>query len=276
MATYNTRRVGAMYGPDFKVYVTEDERIISPFHDIPTTAGKYIRAVNEIPRFEHAKFEIAKGEPLNPIVQDTKKGKLRFLANVYPFYGYPWNYGAIPQTWENPNEKDPLCEAKGDNDPVDILDIGTRRKAVGEVYEAKVLGAIALLDDGETDWKIIAIDSKDPLAGRLNGIDDVRHELPGILDDMIRWYRDYKVPDGKGKNAFALGGRILDAAEARKIIDEAHAHWEALMRKGSDSISLVQTRQPNAKSYVAEFTPTGSEEPACPRPDCLYEVHYVK
>lgn len=26
-----------------------------------------------------------------------KKGKLRFVANVFPHKGYIWNYGAIPQ-----------------------------------------------------------------------------------------------------------------------------------------------------------------------------------
>ena len=35
------------------------------------------------------------------------KGKLRYVANVWPMKGYPWNYGAIPQTWENPKHIDP-------------------------------------------------------------------------------------------------------------------------------------------------------------------------
>ena len=29
---------------------------------------------------------------------------------------------------------------------------------------------MALLDEGETDWKLIAIDIKDPMAEKLNGI----------------------------------------------------------------------------------------------------------
>ena len=29
--------------------------------------------------------------------QDTKKGKLRYVANSFPHHGYIWNYGAIPQ-----------------------------------------------------------------------------------------------------------------------------------------------------------------------------------
>jgi hypothetical protein len=39
-------------------------------------------------------------EPATPIKQDTKKGKLRF----YP-YNINWNYGLLPQTWEDPAHK---------------------------------------------------------------------------------------------------------------------------------------------------------------------------
>jgi len=39
----------------------------------------------------------------------------------------------------------------------------------GEVIQVKVLGTVALIDEGETDWKIIAIDVNDPLAPQLNG-----------------------------------------------------------------------------------------------------------
>lgn len=42
-------------------------------------------------------FQIATKDLLNPIKQDVKKGKLRFVANVFPHKGYIWNYGAIPQ-----------------------------------------------------------------------------------------------------------------------------------------------------------------------------------
>lgn len=41
-------------------------------------------------------------EPSTPIKQDTKKGKLRF----YP-YNINWNYGLLPQTWEDPAHKNP-------------------------------------------------------------------------------------------------------------------------------------------------------------------------
>lgn len=37
-----------------------------------------------------------------PIKQDVKKGKLRF----YP-YNINWNYGLLPQTWEDPAHTHP-------------------------------------------------------------------------------------------------------------------------------------------------------------------------
>lgn len=51
----------------------------------------------EIPRWTNAKLEISKEEPFNPIKQDEKKGRPRFVRNCFPHHGYIWNYGAFPQ-----------------------------------------------------------------------------------------------------------------------------------------------------------------------------------
>lgn len=40
--------------------------------------------------------------------------------------------------------------------------------AVGQVIQVKVLGILALIDEGETDWKVIAINIEDPDASSLN------------------------------------------------------------------------------------------------------------
>ena len=52
---------------------------------------------------------------------------------------------------------------------------------------------MALLDEGETDWKIIAIDINDPLASKLNDIEDVERHLPGLLRATNEFWRIYKV-----------------------------------------------------------------------------------
>jgi inorganic pyrophosphatase len=59
--------------------------------------------------------------------------------------------------------------AKGDNDPIDVCEIGQEIAYRGQVKQVKILGVMALLDEGETDWKLIAIDIKDPLADQING-----------------------------------------------------------------------------------------------------------
>jgi hypothetical protein len=45
--------------------------------------------------------------------------------------------------------------------------------------QVKILGTLALIDEGETDWKLIAIDINDPLASRLNDVEDVEAVMPG-------------------------------------------------------------------------------------------------
>jgi inorganic pyrophosphatase len=38
-----------------------------------------------------------------------------------------------------------------------------------------------MIDDGELDWKVIAINKEDPLAAELNDIEDVDKKLPGVV-----------------------------------------------------------------------------------------------
>lgn len=62
---------------------------------------------------------------------------------------------------------------QGDNDPVDVVEIGSEQLESGKVYKVKILGAYAMIDEGELDWKMIAIRVDDPMAEYLNDIDDV-------------------------------------------------------------------------------------------------------
>ena len=44
-----------------------------------------------------------------------------------------WNYGFVPQTWENPDEKDSWTGYYGDGDPLDVVEIGSVEKDLGDV-----------------------------------------------------------------------------------------------------------------------------------------------
>ncbi|XP_004922937.1 uncharacterized protein LOC101741235 [Bombyx mori] len=229
---YIVEERGSPYTPDYRVFFKDEGGPISPMHDIPLWADKAQRLVNmvvEVPRWTNAKMEISLGEALNPIKQDVKKGNLRFVNNVFPHRGYIWNYGALPQTWENPNHVDPDTGARGDNDPVDVIEIGERVASRGDVYPVKILGTLALIDEGETDWKLIAIDSRDPNAEKLNDVQDVETLFPGLLRATVEWFRLYKVPDGKPVNKFAFDGEAKNAEFAYKVVDEVHEFWKSLI-----------------------------------------------
>ncbi|ORX48297.1 inorganic pyrophosphatase [Hesseltinella vesiculosa] len=208
------REIGTPYTTDFSIYFeTKDtHQVISPFHDISLFTGvpEVFNMVVEIPRWTNAKFEITKEVPLNPIKQDLKDGKVRFVSNLFPFKGYPGNYGALPQTWEDPNYKPKDTGAIGDNDPIDVYEIGNRESYSGEIKPVKVLGVFGLLDDGETDWKLLTIDVRDPLADKMNDVEDIETLMPGYLDSLANFLLKYK--------EYALG-----------LIEDTHEHWKALM-----------------------------------------------
>lgn len=103
---------------------------------------------NHKPLNKFHSVQICTSEKLNPIKQDIKKGKLRYVNNCFPYHGYIWNYGAFPQTWEDPGHVDPNTGAKGDNDPLDVCEIGYRVAKRGEVRQVKILGTVALIDEG--------------------------------------------------------------------------------------------------------------------------------
>lgn len=260
--TYTTRQIGSKNTLDFKVYIEKDGKPISSFHDVPLYADEnngIFNMIVEIPRWTNAKLEITKEEPLNPIIQDTKKGKLRYVRNCFPHHGYIQNYGAFPQTWEDPNQTHPETKAVGDNDPLDVLEIGETIAYTGQIKQVKVLGVMALLDEGETDWKIIAIDINDPLAQKLNDIEDVEKHMPGLLRATNEWFRIYKIPDGKPENQFAFSGEAKNKKYAMEIIRECNESWKQLIQcKSVDSkgISLLNTTISDSLSYSPTIAST--------------------
>ncbi|KHJ79347.1 inorganic diphosphatase [Oesophagostomum dentatum] len=189
---YDTVERGSLYSLDYRVFIRGPNGIISPWHDIPLYADaskKIYNMIVEIPRWTNAKMEMSTKEPMTPIKQDVKKGLPRFVHNIFPHKGYIWNYGALPQTWEDPNHVVPETNAIGDNDPIDVVDIGSKVQKRGAVIQVKVLGVVALIDEGETDWKLISIDVTDPLADQMNNIGDVEKHFPGLLKVSFRSVR---------------------------------------------------------------------------------------
>jgi len=263
----------------------EAGKYISPFHDLPTFATEDHKVVNmvcEVPRWSNAKMEISKSLPLNPIIQDSKKGKPRFVHNCFPHHGYIWNYGAIPQTWEDPTHTDPATNCKGDNDPIDICDISERVCTVGEIKQVKVLGIMAMIDEGETDWKVIGIDVNDPNAAKINDVDDIDKVMPGQLAATNEWFRIYKIPAGKPENTFAFNGDAKNRDFAIKTIEETMEAWKKMITgDGFEKISTMSTTfegREFVKPEVAADIVSKAPAPAEPAPldPSVHKWHYVK
>lgn len=138
--------------------------------------------------------------------------------------------------------------ARGDNDPIDVCEIGEEVAYRGQIKQVKILGVMALLDEGETDWKLIAIDIKDPMAEKLNGnvwcriysrnigliimcvdIDDVEKYFPELIKATHHWFKIYKIPDGKPANEFAFNGQCKNKSYAEAVIGETHEAWKRLI-----------------------------------------------
>lgn len=267
MSEFTPRIVGAANTLEHRIFLEKEGKVISPWHDIPLFANESRSTFNfivEVPRWTNAKMEISKEESFNPIKQDIKKGKLRFVRNCFPHHGYIWNYGAFPQTWEDPNSVHPETKAKGDNDPLDVCEIGEQVAYPGQVKQVKVLGVMALLDEGETDWKVIVIDVNDPLASKLNDIEDVERHLPGLIRATNEWFRIYKIPDGKPENQFAFSGEAKNAQYANEIIHECHEAWRRLIagQTKPNGIALHNSTVEASTAKVAHDSPTARAIPA--------------
>ncbi|KAG9029236.1 Inorganic pyrophosphatase [Tulasnella sp. JGI-2019a] len=290
MAQYQPRLIGAANTLDHRVFLENANQVVSSWHDIPLFADQNAGILNmvvEVPRWTNAKMEICKEEAFNPIKQDIKKGKLRFVRNCFPHHGYIWNYGAFPQTWEDPQVMHAETKAKGDNDPLDVCEIGEQVGYVGQVKQVKVLGIMALLDEGETDWKVLVVDIRDPLASKLNDIEDVERHLPGLIRATNEWFRIYKIPDGKPENVFAFSGEAKNKKYATEIIHECHEAWrrlmsnEALAKTPSYSLSTVnctvqsstQHVQPNNPIY--QSVPPDSRQPPAPIDPSISKWFYI-
>ncbi|KAF0975530.1 hypothetical protein FDP41_005524 [Naegleria fowleri] len=232
---------GTVGARGFKIMYKSQQCFISPWHNIPLIASeksKLYHYLNEIPLGTLKKMEVNTKEEHNPIIQDEKKGKLREFTYRVDKGGIPFNYGMLPQTWEDPNKvihvpfgsvKDgiyqPTIAVKGDGDPLDVVEVSDNALEMGEVYKVKVFGILGMIDEGEMDWKVLAkvVSSDEEQASDFS--QDIYNIPKRKLNDIIDWFRMYKTTDGKPENHFAFQDSFLDRSYATYIIEQTHKHW---------------------------------------------------
>ncbi len=144
------------------------KQLFNPWHHVSIGEGvpDVVNAIIEIPKGSRAKYELHK-----------ESGMIMLDRVLYSSVHYPANYGFIPQTYGE------------DRDPLDILVLSQVEMVPMCLVEAKVIGVMRMIDNGEGDDKIIAVANGDP---SVSHYDDVS-ELPQYLvNEMKSFFEDYK------------------------------------------------------------------------------------
>ena len=170
-----------------------------------------------------------------------------------------FNYGLLPQTWEDPNVEDPETHAKGDGDPIDAIEVSTGPLPIGAVVRVKVLGSLALIDEGETDHKIIVLRTEDPHFNSINSVRDLDQFYPGTTDRLVDWLKNYKTSDGKGVNRLKRD-EPTTASEAIKIIEEVAGYYRKLVNSNVRPTQALDyfLPQPSASSFSSSTSTSSS------------------
>lgn len=180
-------------------------------------------SVIEIPKDTCAKFEVNKSIYKNPIMQDNKWTKNGCNYSRFNKLNYIVHYGMLPLTWETNKISiinDGINSYKGDDDPLDMIEISNSQYYIGDVIQVDILGAICLIDQNEADWKIITISSEylnknnlktedittyiSNYINKNSNLDFAKLNIDFKLDNLIHSLTYYKTYEGKTKNKFHL------------------------------------------------------------------------
>lgn len=165
----------------------------NPWHNVNygAQAPEIVTAVIEIPQNSKGKFEL-----------DKSSGLLKLDRVLFSSVHYPANYGFIPQTY---------CE---DKDPLDILVITSIELPPLCLIDARVIGVMRMIDQGEADDKIIAVANNDMSVSHIQNIEDLP---PHTTIEMQRFFEDYK----KLENKEVVVEKFFGKKEALEIIRES-------------------------------------------------------
>ncbi len=133
------------------------------------------------------------------------------LDRVEPsIFAKPTNYGFIPQTLDE------------DGDELDALIITNEPLPTGIFLEAKIIGVLRFVDDGEVDDKIVVVPADDRnTRDAINSLDDLSDGLKKQIEHHFSHYKDLKKPG----STIVKGWGNID--EAKAIVHESIERWNS-------------------------------------------------
>lgn len=185
-----------------------------PWHglDAGTDLPRIVNAYIELTPFDLVKYEV-----------DKTTGYLRVDRPQKTSSQPPTLYGFIPRTYCGERVRQLMPAAtQGDGDPLDICIVSERPIGRSEVIvEARVVGGLPMVDDGEADDKIIAVLANDPLWMRVEDIGDFPEAL---VERVQHYFSTYKLTMGAQPPVEI--GEAYDREHAETVITAALADYE--------------------------------------------------
>lgn len=173
------------------------------FHDIDPgpECPELVRMIVEIPLNASNKYEY-----------DGQLGVFRLDRALYSPIHYPGDYGFIPGT---------LAQ---DGDPLDVLTLVQEPSYPGIMIDVRPVGVLNMVDQQESDQKIIAVPTGDPRYDEIHTVDQI---FPHIRREIEHFFTIYKELEGKTTSMEGWGG----PREARKAIQDSRNSY--LARRGA-------------------------------------------
>ncbi len=157
---------------------------------------KIIEAVIEIPMGTKNKYEI-----------DKKKNRIKLDRVLYSPMTYPAEYGYIEHT------------LAADNDPLDILVLASSKTFPGCIVDARVVGYLEVIDNGERDEKIIGVVDSDPRFSHINEVADIQQHTLREIKHFFKTYKDLQ------QNKVVEVGNFHDKIDALELIEECKKRY---------------------------------------------------
>ena len=142
---------------------------------------KDIKSGNNVPDEITAVIEIPKGSR-NKYEYDKERESLTLDRVLFSPFHYPAEYGFIPKSlWD-------------DGDPFDVMVIMDQPTFPGCIIEARPIGIMRMIDQGDSDDKLLAVPLEDP---RFADITDISQLPEHYLKEIEHFFSQYKALENK-------------------------------------------------------------------------------
>ncbi|HEY4502506.1 MAG TPA: inorganic diphosphatase [Candidatus Paceibacterota bacterium] len=151
------------------------------WHDIDPGNKDEINVIIEIPKGSKNKYEI-----------DKNTGLIALDRAMHSAQDYPFDYGFVPKSYWD------------DGDALDALVLTTYPLAPGVLVRVRPVAIMEMIDDGDSDSKLIGVPTKDPRWDEVKGLEDINKHT---LKEIEHFFATYKKIQNKEVQIIGFKGK---------------------------------------------------------------------